>query len=216
MQMNRALPVLVVSSWFYAMFTLMVTSGCATLSEEECRSADWLNIGFEDGLKGYSASRIADHRKACAKHAVSPDLNRYEKGRLKGLQTYCQPRNAYRIGTRNGRYGGVCPKRLEKPFLQAIEEGRRVYRLNQSVRAESSRLKKAYEQIDEVEKLIVDKENELVRDGTGRVRRRQLLNEIKDHEYEHGTLLEEIAAQEENLNELKQQLSDLKAQNPYP
>jgi hypothetical protein len=46
-------------------------TGCATLGKEECLNADWFTIGFEDGARGYPASRIGDHREACAKHGVT-------------------------------------------------------------------------------------------------------------------------------------------------
>ena len=91
---------------------LMVLAGCASLGKEECLNADWRTIGYEDGTRGYSGSRIASHRKACAKHGVTPDLDQYEEGRLLGLREYCTPRNGYRLGTMGKGYNGVCPSDL--------------------------------------------------------------------------------------------------------
>ena len=146
----------------------------------------------------------------------SPDLNRYEQGRLRGLQTYCQPRNGYRIGNRNGRYNGVCPKPLEKAFLQAIEEGKQLYQFKQVVHKEESKLKDAYELLDQIEKKMADKENALIQEGIGSTRRKQLLNEIRQLEDEQQKQLSVVTAQEEELSALKQNLSEMQDHNPYP
>ena len=49
-------------------------SGCATMSGDECMTSDWSAIGYEDGARGYTTDRLASHRKACAKHGVTPDF----------------------------------------------------------------------------------------------------------------------------------------------
>ncbi len=57
------------------------------MSAEECRSADWRTVGYEDGRSG-SGGRIGDHSKACAKIGVTPNLDQYELGRAEGLRQY--------------------------------------------------------------------------------------------------------------------------------
>ena len=42
---------------------LLFTTGCATMGKDECLSADWRTIGFEDGAGGYPASRIGQYRQ---------------------------------------------------------------------------------------------------------------------------------------------------------
>ena len=81
--------------------------GCATMSESECLTVDWQTVGFEDGVAGYSGDRIGQHRKACAKHGVSPDLVGYQRGREAGLREYCQPANGFRVGSHGGSYAGI-------------------------------------------------------------------------------------------------------------
>ena len=56
---------------------------CATLNKDECLTADWYQIGYEDGAKGYPLSRIGKHRKACAKHGVTPDMPPYEQDMIR-------------------------------------------------------------------------------------------------------------------------------------
>ena len=98
-----------------ATLTLM---SCASLSEEECLAGDWRQIGIADGQAGRAADFIDRHREACAPVGVTPDIAAWAAGRKIGLQAYCTPDNAYRIG-RNGRViRPVCPAE-SYPALEA-------------------------------------------------------------------------------------------------
>ncbi|MET0809299.1 MAG: DUF2799 domain-containing protein [Pseudoxanthomonas sp.] len=81
---------------------ILALSGCATMNKDECLTVDWRTVGYEDGVAGRSGDRIAQHRKACAKHGVAPDLDAYQSGRDQGLREYCQPDNGYQLGARGG------------------------------------------------------------------------------------------------------------------
>ena len=59
------------------LITFLVLSACASISEEECLSADWYSLGVEDGSKGYPLSRIGNYRKDCAEVGVAPDAVLY-------------------------------------------------------------------------------------------------------------------------------------------
>jgi hypothetical protein len=111
------------------LLTLTVTAltGCASMSQNECTTADWRTIGYEDGAAGYGSERMAQHRKACADHGVRLDLDAYQAGRTLGLNEYCQPQNAYRVGSYGSSYKGVCPAELEPAFVAAYEAGRTLY-----------------------------------------------------------------------------------------
>jgi len=111
----------------------VVLTGCSSMSKNECLSVDWRTVGYEDGVAGYSADRIAQHRKACAKYGVSTDLSAYQQGRLQGLQEYCKPANGYRLGVRGGSYYGVCPANLEPAFVTAFDSGHQLYVLEARV-----------------------------------------------------------------------------------
>ena len=80
-------------------------------------NADWYSIGYVDGARGYPASKIGEHRRACAEYSVRPDFGRYDEGRIAGLVEYCNPRNGYWLGTKGALYNGVCPKNLEEPLI---------------------------------------------------------------------------------------------------
>ncbi|MFB3107496.1 MAG: DUF2799 domain-containing protein, partial [Pseudomonadales bacterium] len=103
--------------WIALVFTGL--SGCATMSGDECVTSDWTTIGYEDGVRGHTADRIGQHRKACAKHGVTPDFAAYQSGRDLGLVEYCQPSRGFSVGSNGGRYNGVCSVNLEGDFLDA-------------------------------------------------------------------------------------------------
>ena len=69
-----------ISSHTLILFALIQMSGCATLNESECQSANWEIIGLEDGSKGRNTSYIGEHREACSEYRIAPDLTSYIKG----------------------------------------------------------------------------------------------------------------------------------------
>ena len=92
-----------------ALLCLVVTlSGCATLSPQECHTANWKQIGENDGQSGYS-SRIAQHYKACSKVNVIPNQKLYEFGYQEGQKYYCQPEVIFDKALQGGGSYHVCP-----------------------------------------------------------------------------------------------------------
>ena len=100
------------------------------MDKDECRTADWRAIGLEDGAQGRALEHLGEHRKACAKHNVTPDTDRYIAGRTEGLATYCTPDNGYRIGRTGETYRGVCPELSIPAFVAAYNRGRELYDLH--------------------------------------------------------------------------------------
>ena len=70
---------------------ILIVSGCATLNEEECLTANWQIIGLEDGSEGHLETYLGKHREACAKYGVTPDLEQYRIGHAEGVQSFCTP-----------------------------------------------------------------------------------------------------------------------------
>lgn len=107
---------------------MLFLSACSsTMNKDECRAVDWRTVGYEDGVAGYSGERIGQHRKACAEHGVTPDLDAYRAGRADGLREYCQPHNGYRAGVNGAAYYDSCPAELAPAFVAAYESGRELY-----------------------------------------------------------------------------------------
>lgn len=105
-------------------------AACETMTEDQCRRADWTDRGRRDGAAGETESYIEAHRKACAKAGVTPDLARWRQGWFDGVRGYCTPRSAWSVGLRDGSYQGVCrPFGNEDEFLRWHQAGREVYKL---------------------------------------------------------------------------------------
>ncbi|MFA7241880.1 MAG: DUF2799 domain-containing protein [Sulfuricellaceae bacterium] len=156
------------------MFALVIQSGCATLSREECLRADWARIGREDGVRGYPGERIEDHRKACGEFGVSPDPSAYRKGRADGLMHYCTLAGGYEQGKSGASYRYVCPRELEAEFMRGFRTGTQIYELNQ--------------QITQLDGKIKAKEKELEKDKLPEEQRRSLRDRIRDLERERNNL----------------------------
>jgi hypothetical protein len=194
---------------------LVLLSGCAGLGKEECLTADWRTIGYEDGLRGYAAERIGGHRAACAKHQVTPDLNAYTEGRERGLQEYCQPRNGFRAGINGRSYENVCPAASEAAFIDGYRYGRQIYEARSELRGTQGRLQSAREGVAQTEKAIENVKAELIQPGVPVKRRLLLVQELQ----RLGDELRDREAQVHRLSlrshELHAHVRELEAQSPY-
>jgi len=167
-------------------------SGCASMSGDECLTSDWGAVGFEDGSRGHTADRIGQHRKACAKHGVTPDLQAYNTGREKGLVDYCQPSRGFDVGERGNRYKGVCSSHNEAAFLEAYNAGYQLHTLRTDVNKTTNSISSKKSELKRIDKKTAKKEAELVSDSITSERRSQVLSELKDLSKRKGRLETEI------------------------
>jgi len=119
---------------------VIALSGCATLSEQECRGGDWFRIGFADGQNGRPLLKLFKHAEACSGYAIAPDDEQYEKGRAAGLEHYCTPAGGLKAGQRGQTYQNVCPQEGLQQFLYAYNLGYDIFLLRR--------------ELDELERLI--------------------------------------------------------------
>lgn len=150
------------SQYGFCAALLLLLTGCATMNESECASADWRLIGLEDGARGQPLAFLGRHRKACAEYGIAPDLAVYERGHADGLRQYCTPDNGFRQGRSGRRYHGVCPGSLEGGFVAGYETGLELHQLSQmiahlqrDVRAMQSELVELNEEQRKVETRLV-------------------------------------------------------------
>lgn len=172
--------------------TLFVLSGCATMSADECAMSDWRTIGYEDGSMGYTAARIGEHRKACAKHGVAPDFNAYQTGHSEGVRQYCQPSRAFNVGASGGRYNGICPSDLEPDFVDAFNSGHRLYQLRSNVNSANYQINARRAELERTEDQIRQAEADLIDPETPTEDRILLLVDLKDYAERKGALEAEI------------------------
>lgn len=116
-----------------ALAAALSASGCASLSEGECRTADWYEIGKNDGRDGRPRERLHEHDQACHEYGIRPDRTAYESGRSAGLTLYCTPQNGYRQGRLGETYEGVCPLPAERHFLPAYRDGLAIHEVEEQL-----------------------------------------------------------------------------------
>ncbi len=99
-------------------------SGCAAMSVEECKTANWSLVGEKDGSKG-SSPRLDQYYKACGKANIVPDQKLYERGYKEGLGYYCQPSNIFYNALEGNGNINVCPieqRNRLRPYYRAASD----------------------------------------------------------------------------------------------
>ena len=119
----------------FGLLALGFLAACASLNEQECRSGDWYEIGFDDGTKGRFTSFFERHIKACTRHGIFPDKSPWLDGREDGLRRYCTPRNAYLVGRSGRRMNDVCTPAETAAFVEANLVGLRYHDITEEIRA---------------------------------------------------------------------------------
>ena len=60
-------------------FVLVLAAGCVAMTESECRSADWAQLGERDGISG-SRPRIDQYAYQCGQYSVRAAEKDYMDG----------------------------------------------------------------------------------------------------------------------------------------
>jgi Protein of unknown function (DUF2799) len=136
---------------------LAALGGCAGMDADECRTADWRAVGYEDGVEGKSAAYFGTRRKACAEHGVQADFDAYLAGRAEGVAHFCRPQNGYHLGTQGHRDPGVCPVVLEAAFVAAHADGYGLYERGAAVDHLRRKLHHSRRRAQDIEYLLVDR-----------------------------------------------------------
>ena len=123
----------------------LALASCATMSPEECRFANWSDVGMRDGLEGKSLELLNTRIGDCSEASVRVDGNAYLKGRDVGLKTYCQLENAVAVGLNGGRYEGVCPAQIDAEFRRRFTIAHNVY----AARGEVARIDSRMQSLDQ-------------------------------------------------------------------
>ena len=190
-------------------------SGCATLNENECRTVDWQTIGFEDGTRGYSGERISQHRKACAKYGISPDLTAYQSGRSAGLREYCRPANGFRVGAAGSSYAGACPADLEAEFAEAYEAGLHLHELQSRVAETSDRIEARRDELEHAEHELARSSAAIISSDSSTERRAQALVDAKQLAEKVGRLKSDIEQLEDEEQRNQEDLEEYRSTLRY-
>lgn len=179
-------------SFIWLSLAFVGLSGCASMSGDECMTSDWHAIGYEDGSRGYPDNRLAKHRKACAKHGVTPDFSAYQTGRDRGLVQYCQPSRGFNVGANGGQYSGVCRVDLEADFLDAYNAGYHLHTLRSNVSHANSQIHSKERELDNIEKEVTAAGLLLISDETTKEERVLILVDLKNFSERAGQLETQI------------------------
>lgn len=68
---------------FTLAFTCLTLAGCVSMDANECRAANWYDLGFRDGLVGLQPMDVA-YDAQCGKHGAKTDTAAYAKGWQEG------------------------------------------------------------------------------------------------------------------------------------
>lgn len=176
------------------MLAMLSLGACATLDEKECRSVNWRELGVRDGRMGYPAGRLAEHQEACAEFGIRPDPGAYARGRLDGLESYCQPRNAVREGLAGRTYqAGVCPPGKEAAFVS-------LHRAAYEVHESRARISTLNGQSDSIER-------ELRSDKLSDERRARLRHDLRDLDRDLRRERDQLRWKESDLDRLSGRLA---------
>jgi hypothetical protein len=145
---------------FLVLATLL--AGCESMSESQCRVADWGRVGFADGAGGVPESLLANYAEDCGKIGVHPNALAYRQGWDAGIVRFCTAANGWAQGVAgNSAKDAVCVGQAGYSlFSHNLLAGLQVYRTNahiQSNDAEVKRLQKRLEKADD------DKERKALR-----------------------------------------------------
>lgn len=158
---------------------VIILVGCATLTPEECKQADWYQIGITDAQQGHAKVRIEEHRKACAKVQITPDLTRYQRGHENGQKTYCTTQNGFAEGSAGASYQGACEGYLAEDFLRGYHDGQELYQARSKVEQINRDIDRYNDNIWQLQRQIDEKQRQMA-DEPNTERRRDLYSQLQD------------------------------------
>ena len=166
------------------MLVTLCLPGCATLSQDECLTANWQTIGYQDGTQGQSPDRIESHQQACTEYGITPDTAGYHEGYAQGILIFCTPSNGFAKGKSGSAYTNICPSGAERGFLRGYNAGRNIYEQTARSNELASELRNMYNRLGEIGAEISQSERELLADSLPQEQRRRLHRTINRLEEE--------------------------------
>ena len=114
----------------FGFVTVFLLAGCASMSESQCKVADWGRVGHADGASGTSEELLANYTKDCAKVGVVPNAQAYRQGWDVGIKKFCTAGNGWRAGLDgHASKAEVCVGQPgHESFSRYLNAGLQVYR----------------------------------------------------------------------------------------
>ncbi len=126
-------------------------AGCETMTVSECQVADWGRVGFADGARGESESRLAAHTESCAQAGVRPHPQAYRQGWDAGILRFCTASNGWHEGLQ-GHSGKASVCRSQpgyESFSHYLDAGLQVNRTQSLMRQNEAQANRLQKQLEE-------------------------------------------------------------------
>lgn len=89
---------------------VLTLSGCATMNKDECMSADWRALGYQQGSNGGGTQNFSRLQKDCANHGISANFEAFQQGHREGLDNYCSYDQGLASGQNGHAYNTQCSR----------------------------------------------------------------------------------------------------------
>ena len=108
--------------------TIGLTSCMPHLTQEQCKTMNWNQMGFGDGSQGKVQRSLQRDIQDCAKFKVVVDQAGYQRGWKAGVREFCSNTGtAYDMGANGKNYNHICPSDLAAKFESNWKRGLRKY-----------------------------------------------------------------------------------------
>lgn len=129
--------------------TCLLTA-CATMTPQECQTADWQRVGFADALGGKNIL-LAEHQQACASVKITPDRQAYMNGYNAGAVQYCTYDKGLEVGKTGLSKSDTCnTPALAANFQRGYERGYKMHSKQSEIDTKQQRLAEIDTQLDKV------------------------------------------------------------------
>lgn len=150
---------------YFLFICVCLISSCSAMSKDECRQANWSDIGKKDGVRGKLLDRFDEYEKSCAKAGITADKAMYEAGRNEGLKSYCTIINGYAEGEKGSTYNNVCGGFDEPTFLKGYKLGSELYGYAKAVSDANARVEKLDKDVGTMQDEIKTMQSDLGKEG---------------------------------------------------
>ena len=128
----------------FGLSLMLLITGCASISQEQCLAGNWQDLGYKDGRNGADITRVQNYAEVCTEHGVRLNADLYSVGYKQGIQTYCTEARGFRSGEDGSSFNKACLEFTE--YKRAFSDGRVIYEIKS----------KYYELINEYKGLLDD------------------------------------------------------------
>lgn len=128
----------------------LLLGGCASMSESECRVADWGRVGHNDGARGEPERQLAAYTEDCGQSGVVPDAAAYRQGWDVGIQRFCTPASGWQQGLQGrSSKGAVCAGQPgHEGFARALNAGLQVYQTRQRMQSNTQAINRLHKKLE--------------------------------------------------------------------